>query len=515
MLRIRSLRIRLQVWYALVMLVAIGSLSAYLYEQLRLNMLARLDAQLLSTGEHFAQLLNIYPRHEIDPHMPAWEMPPPPPPRRGERDHGPPPHRPGPGGPPPPHLRHPLELPHSLDYLQEHGSPDRPYFALWRADGLLMASEPAETKLKQPTTIPIPDFQYATTPEGIRQREVVMPGPFDSIILVGRSIEGELAELQSMVWKLVGGAACALLLSIIGGSWLSSRIFRPLDAISQTASRISASNLKEQISATALDRELQPLANVLNAMFARLDAAFARQTQFTADASHELRTPLTVMQTNLELALAKEREPAEHQRFERNALSAAERMRQLIEGLLLLARTDAGQMLELSARVDLRSLADESLAMFAHRAEELGVTLRLETATEDSALVLGKEILLRRVLENLLENSLRYTPPGGSITIVLEVRPSEVILRVQDTGCGISAEQLPLVFDRFYRADSARARESGGFGLGLAICQGIIRQHHGEITAASSPGQGTIMTICLPRVHTTKTLPRQTELPVA
>ncbi len=220
------------------------------------------------------------------------------------------------------------------------------------------------------------------------------------------------------------------------------------------------------------------------------------------------------MQTNLELALAKDREPAEHQRFERNALSAAERMRQLIEGLLLLARTDAGQQLELCERVDLRSLADESLALFAHRAEELDVTLHLETIGEDAALVFGKEILLRRVLENLLENSLRYTPPGGTIAITLDVQSSEVILSVQDTGCGIAPTQLPFIFDRFYRADSARARESGGFGLGLAICQGIIHQHHGEITAASPPGLGTIMTIRLPRVQATAAPIREPVLPV-
>ncbi len=184
--------------------------------------------------------------------------------------HGPP--------PPPPHLRRPpLELPPSIHELDHPESPERPYFALWRADGLLMANEPTTLSRKRPTTIPIPDFQFHTTAEGIRQREIVMAGPFDSTILVGRSIEAELAELRSMAWKLVGGGLGALLLSMMGGCWLSSRIFRPLDAIAQTASRISASNLKEQIPASELDRELQPLATVLNAMFTRLDAAFARQ----------------------------------------------------------------------------------------------------------------------------------------------------------------------------------------------------------------------------------------------
>jgi two-component system OmpR family sensor kinase len=517
MFRLHSLRTRLQLWYALVMVVAIGGLSAYLYGQLRINMLARVDAPLLSAGDHFTRLLDDYPRHEVDPHVPEWEVgPPPPPPRRGEP--GGPPGGPGSGrgGPPPGSRprRPPLELPHSLDVQYEPGSAARPYFALWRSDGLLMASEPKNTTRKPPTAIPIPDFQFYTAADGTRQREVVMSGPFDSVVLVGRSIEGELAELQSMVWKIAGGAAGALLISTLGGWWLSNRILRPLDAIAQTASRISASNLDEQIPTATLDRELQPLAKVLNAMFARLDAAFARQTQFTADASHELRTPLTVMQTNLELALAMERTPAEHQRFERQALSAAQRMRQLIEGLLLLARADAGQMLELSERVDLRSLAEEALAVYAHRAQELDVQLRLEAEGEDSPLVSGKEILLRRVLENLLENALRYTPPGGTITVAIDLQPSEVLLRVQDTGTGIAPEQLPLVFERFYRADSARARESGGFGLGLAICQGIVQQHHGQITAASPAGLGTIMTIRLPRVRTT-TIVRQPELPVA
>ena len=507
MFRLHSLRTRLQLWYALVMVVAIGSLSVYLYGQLRINMLARVDAPLLSAADHFAGLIDDYPRHEVDPTMPEWEILPPPP-----RPPGPPGGRSGaPGGPRP--RRPPLELPLSLDVQHEPGNASRPYFGLWRSDGLLMASEPVNTKRKPPTAIPMPDFQFHTE-NGVRMREVVMSGPFDSVILVGRSIEAELAELKSMAWKLAGGSLGALLLSALGGWWLSNRILRPLDAIAQTASRISASHLDEQIPTEKLDRELQPLATVLNAMFARLGAAFARQTQFTADASHELRTPLTVMQTNLELALAMERTPAEHQRFERHALSAAQRMRQLIEGLLLLARADAGQMLELSERVDLRSLAEESLAMFAARAKELMIELRLEAEGEESSLVQGKEILLRRVLENLLENSLRYTPPGGTITVAIDAQASEVILRVQDTGSGISAEQLPLVFERFYRADSARARESGGFGLGLAICQGIIRQHHGQITAASPAGLGTIMTIRLPRVRAAS-IARQQEIPVA
>jgi two-component system OmpR family sensor kinase len=521
MFRIRSLRTRLQLWYALVMVVAIGGLSTYLYGQLRVSMLARVDAPLLSAGDHFTRLLDDYPRHEVDPNVPEWELPPPPPPpRRGEPGGGPPGGS-GRGGPPgggPPGgrpRRPPLELPHSLDVMNEPGSEGRPYFALWRSDGLLMASEPANTTRKQPTTIPVPDFQFHTTANGTRQREVVMPGPYDSVVLIGRSIEDELAELKNMVWKIAGGALGALLISALGGWWLSNRILRPLDSIAQTASRISASNLGEQIPVDKLDRELQPLATVLNAMFTRLDAAFTRQTQFTADASHELRTPLTVMQTNLELALAKDRSPVEHQRFERSALAAAQRMRQLIEGLLLLARADAGQMLEHSERVDLRSLADESLAMFAHRAQELEVSLRLESDTEELSLVQGKEILLRRVLENLLENALRYTQPGGTITIAIDVRPSEVILSVQDTGCGIAAEQLPLIFERFYRADSARTRESGGFGLGLAICQGIIRQHHGQITADSPEGLGTILTIRLPRVRPATTQALQPELPVA
>jgi heavy metal sensor kinase len=514
MFRIHSLRTRLQLWYALVMIAAIGGLSAYLYGQLRSSMLARVDAPLLSAGDHFTRLLDDYPRHEVDPYIAEWDiLPPPPPPRRREPGE-PPPGGPGRGGPPGRPRRPPLELPHSLDVLHELGNPERPYFALWRADGLLMASEPANTTRKPPNAIPYPDFQFHTSADGTRHREVVMSGPFDSTILVGRNIQGELAELQNMVWKLTGGALGALLLSALGGWWLSNRILRPLDTIAQTAGRISASNLDEQIPTAKLDRELQPLAKVLNAMFARLDAAFARQTQFTADASHELRTPLTVMQTNLELALAMDRTPAEHQRFERHALSAAERMRQLIEGLLLLARADAGQMLELSERVDLRSLAEESLALFAARAKELMIELRIETESEESPLVQGKEILLRRVLENLLENALRYTPPGGTITVVINLLPSEVLLRVQDTGCGISAEQLPLVFERFYRADSARARDSGGFGLGLAICQGIIHQHHGQITAASPAGQGTIITIRLPRVRAAMLI-REPEVPVA
>jgi heavy metal sensor kinase len=276
---------------------------------------------------------------------------------------------------------------------------------------------------------------------------------------------------------------------------VSARILNPVAAISATASAISATNLSGRIDEGTVDRELAGLAGVLNAMFDRLEAAFERQARFTADASHELRTPLAILRGSAELALARPRSAAEYQETVAACLRAAERMTRLVEGLLTLARADAGKLDLQQEAVDLRAVVEEQVDLVAPLARGKGVSL---TANLAPAKVRGDPLRLGQVVTNLLTNAVQYNRAGGAVAVRLRVAGAAVTLSVADTGCGIPAEDRPHVFERFYRVDKARSRASGGHGLGLAICRSVVEAHGGSIGFETEPGQGSTFWVHLP-----------------
>jgi len=231
-------------------------------------------------------------------------------------------------------------------------------------------------------------------------------------------------------------------------------------------------------------------------MIGRLEQSFAEMQRFTADAAHELRTPLAVIRNEAEVALRSPRSPAEYARVLENLLEETNRLTTLAEQLLFLSRQDAGLHENVQESVATHELVGEVVTNMQLVAQEKGVTLVLE---ENQPCRLSSDPRqLRRVLYNLLDNAIKYTPPPGRASVHSTVTPAGWALRVTDTGVGIAPEHLPHIFDRFYRIDPARSSNGAGAGLGLSICRAIVRSLGGQIQAESSVGQGTAFVVVLP-----------------
>ena len=244
-----------------------------------------------------------------------------------------------------------------------------------------------------------------------------------------------------------------------------------------------------------VDRELEELAEVLNETFARLEAAFERQTRFTADASHELRTPLAVVRGQAELALSRPRGPEEYRAALGSCLRASERMAALVDGLLVLARADAGKLDVGHTPVDFQQVVEETIDLLRPLAETK--RLRLETDLHP-AIVLGDSSRLTQVVTNLVSNAIQYNRPDGSVRVGLSAEDGRVELTIEDTGAGIASEDCPHLFERFYRVDKARSRARGGYGLGLAICKSVVEAHGGTIGFRTELGRGSVFWVRLP-----------------
>jgi heavy metal sensor kinase len=313
---------------------------------------------------------------------------------------------------------------------------------------------------------------------------------------VGKPIDREQAALTAFAWQLGGVGFVVLAAGLVGGWMISNRILRPVAAITATASAISATNLSERLDTTTVDRELEELARVLNAMFDRLEAAFERQARFTADASHELRTPLAIIRTHAELALSRQRSSEEYRETIDACLRASGRMTDLVAGLLTLARADAGKLDVQRKSVDLKPVVEECVAQLLPLGQKKGIVL---SADLEPAVVMGDSTQLGQVITNLVNNAIQFNRPGGTVKVQLNVMSGETILSVRDTGCGIPAEDRPHLFERFYRVDKARSRASGGNGLGLAICKSIVETHGGTIGFESTLDIGTTFWVRLPK----------------
>jgi heavy metal sensor kinase len=266
--------------------------------------------------------------------------------------------------------------------------------------------------------------------------------------------------------------------------------------MTEIARRISAEHLAGRLEETGADDELGRLAQTLNEMLSRLDVAFKEMRQFTADASHELQTPLTILKGEIEVALRSPRGLEEYERILKSALEEIDKIAHLVEGLLLLARADAGVLRMDQRAVDLGQLVDEVYGQARILAEARSLNLRLGAVEPVSTQ--GDYTHLRRLLLNLVDNGIKYTPPGGKVTLSLQSSGGWASIRVEDTGIGIPQEDQARIFQRFYRSPEARSRAEGGAGLGLCIARSIAEAHGGRIEVESHPGQGSSFTVLLP-----------------
>jgi heavy metal sensor kinase len=296
-------------------------------------------------------------------------------------------------------------------------------------------------------------------------------------------------------------APLLLLAAAGGGYWLSRRALSPMDALVRTAREISGTNLNSRLQKLETGDELQRLSDTLNEMLDRIESAFLRITEFTADASHELRTPISLIRTEAELALRRSRGEAEYKESLRHILLEAERTTVLIEQLLSLARTDSGretiQLQPVDLNQTLRSVVDGWQQVATIRNLQFSASLDV---TDCFVFVLGDETLLRRLADILLDNAFKYTSPPGSVHLSLEPKGESAVITVQDSGVGIAEEEQSKIFERFYRVDKARSRAQGGAGLGLAIAQWIVTQHRGSIGVESRSGDGATFRVELPMI---------------
>jgi heavy metal sensor kinase len=292
-------------------------------------------------------------------------------------------------------------------------------------------------------------------------------------------------------------APLLLLAAASGGYWLSRKALSPVDAITQTARSIGGNNLGDRLEKLTTGDELQRLSDTLNEMLARIENAFLRVTQFTADASHELRTPISLIRTEAEIALRKSRGDAEYREALRHILLEAERTSSLVEELLCLARADSGRETLRLGTLDLRLAIAETAKEWLPLVESHNLQFAYAIADREIP-VLADRRALERLLALVLDNAVKYTPSPGVVELLLELRDYNAVITVRDSGIGISEQDQSRIFERFYRADKARSRELGGAGIGLAIADWIVQRHHGSIAVQSSIGKGSSFFITLP-----------------
>ena len=314
---------------------------------------------------------------------------------------------------------------------------------------------------------------------------------------VGESTRTFDASLERFRVLLYFAGPLFLILAALGGYWLSRRALAPVDEITRAARTIGAQDLSRRLVVPHTSDEMERLADTLNEMLARLEGAFRRVTQFTADASHELRTPVSIMRTSAEISLRKPRTESEYRETLSRILAESEKLSQLIEQLLLLARADSASASLPLQRTDLAAAvrnACDATKVLAD-AKQLNFLSSIPSAP---LWVMGDAAALERLFTILLDNAVKYTPGGGQVEVRAGSNDGFATAAVSDTGPGIPSADVPHVFDRFYRADRSRSRESGGTGLGLAIGRWIAEAHGGEVRLANTASTGSTFEVKIP-----------------
>ncbi len=321
-----------------------------------------------------------------------------------------------------------------------------------------------------------------------------------NILRVGTSLQSTDRMLNRLLAGLYIASPVALLVSLVGGWFLAGRALRPVHAITQAARRIAAGDWTQRIRTPHSNDEIGQLASTFNEMIGKLDVSFKQIRQFSADASHELRTPLTITKGETELALRRPRQAEDYRMVLESNLEEIDRMSRIVDELLFLSRADLGEI-----KIKMNPVAfHELVSEVQQQGLILGKEREIQTVLDvvEPVVVHGDDLRLRELLLNLVDNAVKYSQPGQTVTLSLVVSGNMARLQVRDQGIGIPLECQARIFDRFYRTDEARAHAGKGTGLGLAICKWIVEVHHGSIEVESTAHAGSCFTVFLPRVPT-------------
>lgn len=457
---LRSLRWRLQIWHALILAIVIGAFGSIVYWQQRQSALNEIDNELRAAVADLrtqASMLSLVDKEAA---------------KR-------------------------LSLANAFAGRRFSNTRDFPYFVVEGSEGNVARSTGFH---------PPPDlesrYDAGSEVDGIRMatrrsyREASTTTHDGMLVRVGRDIGPDYDGLAKLAWLLIAGGSIVFAIGLAGGWMLSAGSVAPIAEISQVADKISEQNLVRRIDLGATDIEFEELAGTLNKMFGRLQTAFEKQSEFTADASHELRTPLSIIQTHQQLALSRDRSPEDYRETIETCQRAAQRMSNLVDSLLTLARLDASTEAP-SDDVDLRNLIDEVVEDFRATAIARSVSLNLNSISPP-VIVVGSAMQIAQVMTNLLSNAINYSPDQGEVVVVLSRDGDEAVVSVADQGPGIGAEHQSQIFDRFYRVDKQRSRASGGSGLGLSICRSVVEAHKGSICVNSQLGHGSCFEVRIP-----------------
>jgi heavy metal sensor kinase len=404
----------------------------------------------------------------------------------------------------------PTFFPHALDELFQRFfgvSPLDQYFQMFDAFGRRDPRLPRS----RAKTLPFSAKAQKNAAQGLLTFETVEGlGPYPVRVLtmpvieagqirpfqVGASLENAYETRHRFLFIMAVIFPFALLLAGGGGWLLAHRALTPVARMTEAARRIGAAHLAERLQETGTGDELDRLATTLNAMLSRLDDAFHQMRRFSADASHELQTPLTILKGELEVALRTPRSPEAYQEVLQSALEEIDRIATLVEGLMLLARADAGVL-----RLDLRPVELDQLVQDVYGCTKVlahAKHLTLGLGAVEPVAIEGDYERLRRLLLNLVDNAIKYTPVGGQVTLSVQYCTKWASVHVSDTGIGLSQEEQEHVFQPFYRTAASHSQGAEGSGLGLCIASSIAAAHGGRIQVASTPGCGSMFTVLLP-----------------
>ena len=460
MLTLRSIRLRLTLWYVLLLAVILAAFSTGIYLTLRQNLYGNLDDSIETRANDLLAVMRYDgERPTLSGRIPSDN------PNQGEQ------------------------------FVRVFDLAGEPTFDNSTPEGDIPVDRGAVgAALAGKTVTRTVDVSDETI--RVRTLPIEPDGQISGVLEVGRS-EGDVGDTLRTLLLVLGIAyPVTLALASFGGAFLAGRALSPIDKLTRLARRVSAKDLSQRLNLRLPDDEVGRLARTFDEMIARLDDAFRRQRQFTADASHELRTPLTAIKGQVEVALRRRRDAAAYREVLQAINEEVDRLIRLVGSLLTLARADAGQIPIALETVSLPELVAGAVEQVDPVAKQRDIEL---SASAGPAVTLqADEDLLLQLLLNLLDNAIKHTPAGGRVTVGWRVNGRQVELWVRDTGVGIAGEHLAHIFDRFYRVDKARSRAEGGVGLGLSICRWIAEAHGGHISVRSAPGQGSTFTAGLP-----------------